>query len=179
MNYSDPEDRIKKHIVEILGRHFILRQEVSGTFLVDGSGVRVDFFARPLPHLVERGFDDFWFAIEAKHINLAGDVGKQINQLFWQAITYGQSTFGLHGDIERPGFVLICVDYMPKYGDSKWEQWQALKNFAQYANVGVLALDGAEWLIEFGCTSYYNSRRDVRSKVQNLGTKRYSGNATR
>ena len=53
--------------------------------------------------------------------------------------------------------------------------WRELLSFGQYANVGQLYLDShLGWGIKFGDGGYY-SKKYGRSRIKNLGTKRYVG----
>lgn len=165
------EDEIKSLIVRTLSTDFQLVPEVEGKHLIENLSVRIDFMAFPKPHLVNNGFAEAWFGIEAKRGNFTE--AKQINRLMWQCITYAQSIFEIDGAIIRPMFVLASVDYEPQYGDPKWAEWNTLGHFVLYGNVGVMELQPF-WRIRFGSTPYYGQKRG-KGKVANVGTNRHIG----
>jgi hypothetical protein len=169
---DDEEDKIKVDIVRELSADFDLVPEVEGKHLIEDKKVIIDFLARPKSHLVANDFDEAWFGIEAKKIDPSK--GSSINRLFWQCLSYSQSEFNIEGSIIRPMFVLACVDVLPKYGDPKFNEWQAVRCFVQYGNVGVLELAPA-WRIVFGAASPYYSKKRGKNNVTNLGTNRYVG----
>ncbi len=55
-------------IQKILGADFELLPEVNGRNMVEERKVRIDFLAYPKKHLIENGFDNRVFGIEAKSI---------------------------------------------------------------------------------------------------------------
>lgn len=165
------EDEIKSLILHTLSADFQLVPEVKGKHLIENTPVRIDFMAFPKPHLINNGFDEAWFGIEAKRGNFSE--AKQINRLMWQCITYAQSTFEIDSTIIRPMFVLASVDHEPQIGDPKRVEWNTLVNFAPYGNVGVMELQPF-WRIRFGGTPYYGQKRG-KGKVANVGVNRHIG----
>ena len=165
------EDHIKTTTIKVLSPDFELIPEVRGRSLVEGRMVRIDFLAFPKSHLIENGFDNQFFGIEAKSVDFSQS--KKINKLIWQSISYAQSEFQYNGAFVRPIFVLMCLLSEPKFGTPGFEEWKTLSRFAQYGNVGVIELKPF-WRVRFGDCSYYNQRRG-KSAIANLGTKRNVG----
>lgn len=167
------EADIKLLVKAKLGEDFVLIEEVPGRHLIEQSPLRIDFLAFQKQHLINAGFGEFWFGIEAKEIRESTTQTKKINRLIWQCITYAQSEFQSPAGIHRPPFVLLCVNTEPKHEDHCFEQWLRLTHFAQYGNVGVMELQ-PYWKIRFGSCRYYG-KKEGKGNVKNLGVKRYVG----
>ena len=163
------EPELKSQLRKTLHDSFDLREEVNGQFLVDGTSVIIDFLAYPKTELIDRGFDPFWFGIEAKSPQCK-DPKKKGLQVAWQTITYAQSRF----DDIRPQFVLIFPPLEEFFPDNE-SHW--LKCLLQKANVGDLRIkpNGIDWKIEFGAAGRYFSNTHGRSKTMNLGQRRVVG----
>lgn len=165
------ENHIKMMAQKILGADFELFPEVNGRNMVEGKKVRIDFLAYPKKHLIDNGFDNQVFGIEAKSVDYSQT--KKINKLVWQAISYAQSEFEFNNSLIRPMFVVVCVFKEPEFGSPGFQEWKTLSRFAQYGNVGVIELEPF-WRVRFGDCSYYN-QRNGKSSIANLGTKRNVG----
>lgn len=172
-NFAMNEATLKATLLEGLSEDFKILEEVGGSNLIEGKHVRIDLLLYPKPHLVARGFDPGWFGIEVKDIDfLRPHASQKTRRLFWQSITYAQSMFKVDRKEKiRPNFVLVYVDEEP----TDRSYWRELLSFGQYANVGQLYLDSyLGWGIKFGGGGYY-SKKYGRSRIKNLGTKRYVG----
>ncbi len=172
INNNHYEHYLHQKILRCMGKDFFIMQEVSGFFLVDNSKVRMDFLARPKSHLVENGFDDNWFGIEAKVFRPPKDGSGKLNKLAWQSTTYSQSKFAIPDGAVRPMFVLMCIegDITDEYHAN---HWKSIVNFLQYANVGRLEVkDFHEWKIDFNALYFSSSKGKGKS---NVGLNRYSG----
>lgn len=161
------ENQLKSYLLEHFGKDFIVRDEVEGRFLVDGTPVFIDYLMYPKPNLIEKGFANEWFGIEVKEPG--GDAKKGV-QVAWQAITYSQSEF----DGIRPAFVLIfppITDFFRTEADGYY-----IKVLLQKANVGYLEINkfDKKWKIKFGANSYFYSDSGL-SKTPTIATKRNVG----
>ena len=131
-----------------LENDFILLEEVPGHHPIYKKLVRIDFLAKAKPHLSEAGFTDEWFGIESKWAS--GVIGQtsKVTKMFWQSITYAQSTFVAEGNNIMPKFVAAFV---PDNLEPLIEKhFKSLSQLALYGNVGELYFywDG-NWGIKF------------------------------
>jgi hypothetical protein len=185
------EIALKKNFEKVMHKDFLIKSDVKGRYLVDGSCVEIDFLIFPLAHLCKRGFENFWIGIEVKSPNVKEPV-KQGLKVAWQAITYAQSEF-THLKAEpiieniRPAFVLIYPpiwEFFPRIkaigpNDNHYDYNQSylLNSLIQKGNVGNLVVneDRLNWKIEFSGSQYYYSTQKGRSKILNLGIKKHAG----
>ena len=62
------EPQLKSYLLQYFGKDFIVRDEVEGNFLVDGTPVKIDYLMYPSEKLIEQGFAKEWFGVEVKAI---------------------------------------------------------------------------------------------------------------
>ena len=162
------EDELKRYLLSYLAKDFIVRSEVEGRFLVDGSGVVIDYLIYPKQNLIEHGFVAKWFGTEVKSPDNEG--AKKGIQVAWQAITYSQSEF----ESIRPAFVLIFPPLAEFFG-TQLEAYHVLC-LVQKANVGYIEINSVKksWKIKFGANAYFYSDRGL-SKTPNVSTRRHIG----
>jgi hypothetical protein len=103
---QEQEDKIKQAIVTVLEPHFFVYPEVRGTYLVDGSSLRIDYILKAKPDEILRGLTDQPIGLEVKAPEPDGDIGKAV-QVVHQAIDYANTKFEGFG---RPIFVLVYPD---------------------------------------------------------------------
>jgi len=171
------ESTLKEIVRASLAPHFLLREEVKGSWLVDGTSVIIDFLLYPKPHILRMGFDPVAVGCEVKSPDTV-EPWKKGKRLAWQALTYAQSTF----DGIRPAFVVTYPPLEEFFVSERSEHdnelqgaaGHALSSFLQYANVGSLILEESNWEIRFGSQRYFSKKRG-KGKIKNLGTKRIVG----
>jgi hypothetical protein len=103
---THPETEVKAALRPVLNRHFEFREEVVGVGR-KGQKVKIDFWCHPLPWVVNQGWPDRWFGIEAKGYGLQDQRGKAASRLLYQATVYAQSTFPVNGVQIEPDVVLV------------------------------------------------------------------------
>jgi hypothetical protein len=143
------EKDVKAKIRRVLEPDFYIKEEVTGRFMPDGTGVRIDFMIAPKMPLIIKGFNDLlggdaWIGIEAKGCPEDGKLDTGI-QLAWQAVTYSMSEFG---DMGRPPFILVCPplwNFLQKLGGQSSELFT---NFLQKSNVGMLEILDDKWTLK-------------------------------
>ena len=101
------EEQLKTYLVSRFQDSFIIKEEVKGLFLVDGTPVRIDYLMFPKPDLIKKGFIRAWFGVEVKSLGSIKNRLKKGIATCWQSITYSQSQFG---NI-RPIFVLMFPSF--------------------------------------------------------------------
>lgn len=153
--------------------HFV--KEVKGEHIVEKTTVIVDYFLRPKSHLVNRRFDDTYFAIEVKSPKNSNPHA-QYRKALVQAASYSDSFFSG----KRPTFTLIFPAYkyfMPLSLDDTRHANEVTAYFtiAQYFNVGDFRIgeEKDKWCVWFSGGRYFCSNR---GKGQHNLTKRYVGN---
>jgi hypothetical protein len=161
------EPQLKSYLLQHFGKDFTVRDEVDGSFLVDGTPVEIDYLMYPSEKLIEQGFVKEWFGVEVKAI---GEGPKKGLQVAWQSITYSQSKF----DGIRPAFVLIYPPITEFFGAHINGSY--IKMLLQKANVGYIEINkfSKVWKIMFGANSYFYSDMGL-SKTPNIATKRNVG----
>lgn len=167
------ESKIKLNIYKYLADDFDLFEEVPGNNPLANKKVRIDFLANPKKHLIDRGFSNIIFGVEAKHISAENEPMKKIKNIFWQAITYRYSSFFLKEKLIKPEFILVCHDLELDPGSDLSHDYKIILDFVSRANIGNLVLQ-ENWLIEFHYQRYF-SKRLGKSKVINLENRIHSG----
>ncbi len=179
---KEREDRARNHVAKILGDLFYVKEEVPGSWPVDGRNLRLDLLLRPNEKARSMGFDVDAFGIELKDPQSNESVKKYLDCVI-QAYTYTLCEF----DGMRPSFVLIYPqkekffehDWKNKYSSSENEkpnrrEMSIVGRLMQRANVGELLLTDEKIQIEFGGARFFDSVKG-RSKVKGLGIKRQVG----
>jgi len=167
MNIDMDETQLKSYLLQHFGKNFIVRDEIKGNFLVDGTPVIIDYLMYPNKELIEKGFVKEWFGVEVKAI---GEGAKKGLQVAWQAITYSQSKF----DGIRPAFVLIYPPITEFFGAQINGSY--IRMLLQKANVGYIEINNFNkaWKIIFGANPYFYSDIGL-GKTPNAATKRNIG----
>ncbi|ENJ1692197.1 hypothetical protein ACJO1W_23875 [Vibrio parahaemolyticus] len=177
------EQELKNKLEKELEADFILKKEVRGQFLVDGTGVVIDYLAKARRHVVkDQGFPDEWFGIEVKGFPTK-DLAKKGKELAWQALTYAMSEF----EGQRPMFVLTYPAIKNFFDNNKilnerterhYEKNEAfqLVTFLEKGNVGSLEIRNSGWNMYFGSWQSYCSKNTPLNRKKNYGTKRNVGN---
>ena len=180
MDFRDMnESELKAFLDEFLEPDFNFVTEVEGCHIVERVKVKADYILRPKPHLVKRGFDDEYFAIEVKSPKNANP-HSQYRKALVQSASYVDSCFGARQI--RPMFSLIFpnMDYFTPLDPDDNIHLTEVKSYftlAQYLNVGDLRVNPTakknRWSIWFSGGRYYCVNKG-RGK-HNL-TQRYVGN---
>lgn len=176
MNFREMKEQdLKNYLDDYLKPDFHFAKEVKGLHIVEQVSVIADYIVRPKSHLVEKGFDDNYFAIEVKSPDVK-QPNSQYRKTVVQAASYVDSLFSG----KRPLFTLIFPEmsyFRPEEIDKSGYYQQVLAYFqlAHYFNVGDFRVNQNKdkWCIWFGGGRYYCSSRGKGS--HNL-TKRYVGN---
>lgn len=153
------EPQLWEAAVRTLGGSFEIQREVPGTFLGDGSPVRIDLLLRPRPATVARGFHDAWFGIEIKSAAVK-ERKKQGLALAWQAITYSLSEFSGR----RPAFVLTFLGQGYFWDEQERLVASYLQSLLIRSNVGELRVNGrdqSDWSMRFAGMAYFSNRRGL------------------
>lgn len=176
------EIELKRALVAALMPDFHIATEVTGVHMIEQKNIRADYIIRPKAHLVTRGFDDVYVAVEVKAPGI-NDIFKASTTV-WQAATYVQSKYW--GKV-RPAFGVVFPD-ISVFTDgassfSKDPQVIAtakaariLVHIGQYMNVGFLDLKPTnltDWSIAIGGQRYF-SQKYGKSSLKLI--KRYIGN---
>jgi len=142
------EETLKRKIRTHLEKDFVVLEEVEGRHAGYGQVVRIDFMLKAKSHLIAQGFTDEWFGIECKWAS--GVIGQtsKITRMFWQSITYAQSSYVIAGNPITPVFVAVFVP--DSLEPSIENHFKSLSQLALYGNVGELYFyrDG-NWGIKF------------------------------
>lgn len=169
------EIELKQFVEKIIEKDFHFAREVKGLHIVEKVPVRADYILRPKEHLVERGFDDEYFAIEVKSPKNSNPHA-QYRKALVQAASYVDSLFSGN----RPIFTLIFPHsdcFKPLNPDDVFHTHEVLTYFkiAQYFNVGDFhyKITDKNWCVNFMGGRYFCS--DKGRGPHNL-TKRYVGN---
>lgn len=175
------ENDLKLLLIEKLSTDFELIPEVFGLHpIIRDKKMKIDFIARPKSHIIDQDFIDEWFGIEVKYISDTR-IGRQLNKVFWQAITYAQSTFNIGKppslEKERPCFVFVFINTRAIITEHQ-ERLSNLVSFCQYGNVGQLLLYANGYSFEFGGGIYFRKRNDIIHRGKNnVGVNHFAGNS--
>ncbi|GAB4530289.1 MAG: hypothetical protein OHK0046_50790 [Anaerolineae bacterium] len=169
------EPQLKLFLNEFLDPDFHFASEVVGKHIVEEVQVVADYILRPKSHLIEKGFDDVYFAIEVKSPKHSNP-HSQYRKALVQAASYADSRFGG----KRPLFTLIFpqADYFKPLNAQNVrhdEEVSAYFRIGQYFSVGDFRIHQPKdrWCIWFSGGRYFCSNRG--RGPHNL-TKRYVGN---
>lgn len=100
------EDFVKIRIRQILPLYFLYTEETTGIGPM-GQKVRIDFWCKAKPGLIDLGFPDIPIGIEAKSHDLKDHRKKTAIRLIHQAILYRNSRFPTREGFMQPGMVLV------------------------------------------------------------------------
>ena len=87
------EPELKSKLKLILQNDFVVREEVAGISIIDGSPLRADFLVYPKDEIIQRGFAKSWIGIEVKEIDFKRHDSSKLYGTFWQAVCYAQTNF--------------------------------------------------------------------------------------
>ena len=179
---SEREDKTRKILIEKLSGLFDVKEEVQGSWPLDGRHLRLDLLLRPNSKAKALGFDVDAIGVEIKDPQSKESVKKLLDCVV-QAYTYTFCEF----DGVRPSFILIypeiekffSYDWQNKYTSSEREkptnrEINLLKRLMQRANVGELIISEDKYTFKFAFARFFDSKRG-RSKVEGLGLNRYIG----
>ncbi len=173
---SEPE--LRGWLESWLGQDFDFFPEVQGLH-PSGKGVQVDYLIYPKQHLIDLGFCARYVSVEAKYLNQRDGFSHRASRAMWQAISYTQSTFTLHGNQVRPAFGLLFSNLSFEderarlkvlsefYNDLA--QWRALRQLANHAAVGVFEMRGSRsnhsgWKMDFAGGTYFSRTDDFYTR---------------
>ncbi len=176
------ETELKRVLTAVLLPDFHIASEVWGTHIAEQRKIRADYIIRPKAHLVKRGFDDGYIAVEVKAPQ--GVDLFRASSTMWQCATYVQA---MYWNKVRPifGFVFPSLyDFSGNVSSSSkdlHEQYKAggarmLAHIGQFMNVGFLDTSPtnlADWSIRIGGERYF-SQKYGKSQLNLI--KRYVGN---
>lgn len=175
------EIKTRKILVERLSGFFDIKEEVSGSWPIDGRSLRLDLLLRPNERAKALGFDVDAIGIEIKDTKSKESVKKLLDCVV-QAYTYTFCEF----DGVRPSFILVYpeiekffnYDWLNKYASAESEkpnrEINLLKRLMQRANVGELILSKDKFTFKFASARFFDSMKG-RSKIKGLGLNRYVG----
>ncbi len=179
---AERETKTRKILIEKLSGLFDIKEEVPGSWPLDGRTLRLDLLLRPNAKAKALGFDEDAIGIEIKDPESKESVKKLLDCVV-QAYTYTFCEF----DEVRPSFVLIYPeietffnhDWLNKYASSEKEkptnrEIRLLKRLMQRANVGELIISREKYTFKFASARFFDSIKG-RSKIKGLGLNRYVG----
>jgi len=179
---TERENKARKILIERLSGLFAIKEEVPGSWPLDGRPLRLDLLLRPNSKARALGFDVDAIGVEIKDPRSKESVKKLLDCVV-QAYTYTFCEF----DRVRPAFILIYPevenffkhDWENKYSKSENEkptnrEVNLLKRLMQRANVGELIVEEDKYTFKFAFTRFFDSMKG-RSKVKGLGLNRYVG----
>lgn len=179
---SEREEKVRRFLVEKLSDLFYIKEEVPGSWPIDGRALRLDLLLRPNEKARSMGFDVEAVGVEIKDPKSKESVKKLLDSVV-QAYTYTFCQF----DGVRPAFIMVYPevqkffeqDWIHKYSKSSNEkpsrrEMNLLKRLMQRANVGELIISEDKYTFKFAFTRFFDSKRG-RSKVKGLGLNRYVG----
>ena len=179
---TEREDKARQFLIRRLSGLFDIREEVEGSWPLDGQPLRLDLLLRPNEKARALGFDVDAIGIEIKDPQSKESVKKLLDCVV-QAYTYTFCEF----DGVRPSFILIYpeiekffkYDWENKYSKSENEkptnrEMNLLKRLMQRANVGELIVSDEKYTFKFAFARFFDSVKG-RSKVKGLGLNRYVG----
>ena len=179
---TERESRTRKILIKKLSGLFDIKEEVPGSWPLDGRNLRIDLLLRPNEKAKALGFDVDAIGIEIKDPKSKKSVKKLLDCVL-QAYTYTFCEF----DGVRPSFILIYpeiekffnYDWTNKYAGAERERpthrgIDLLKRLMQRANVGELMISEDKYTFKFASARFFDSQKG-RSKVKGLGLNRYVG----
>lgn len=179
---AERESKTRKILIEKLSDLFDIKEEVPGSWPLDGRNLRLDLLLRPNEKAKALGFDVDAIGIEIKDPKSKESVKKLLDCVV-QAYTYTFCEF----DGVRPSFILIYPevekffnhDWVNKYASSESEkptnrEINLLKRLMQRANVGELIISKEKYTFKFAFARFFDSQKG-RSKIKGLGLNRYVG----
>lgn len=179
---TEREDKVRKYIAHKLSDLFHIKEEVPGSWPLDGRPLRLDLLLRPNEKAKSLGFDVEAVGVEIKDPKSKESVKKLLDCVV-QAYTYTFCEF----DGVRPAFIMVYPeiekffehDWINKYSRSDNEkptrrEMNLLKRLMQRANVGELIISEDKYTFKFAFARFFDSKRG-RSKVKGLGLNRYVG----
>jgi hypothetical protein len=161
------EKLLKDELLKLLQDEFEIYSDVPGTSDFYNKKIFADFLLFPRPHLLENGFDPYWFGVEVKHFDKTGDTGK-LSRQYWQAITYKHAQFNINKNNITPKFFL-CYSNFEKMNLSNeyspFQFWMGVENTAALGKVGRFEVYPNRmfkkvngWGIKFATSWYFTSK---------------------
>ncbi len=163
------EGRVRHAICASLHADFVIKQDVPGLHILEGSRVVADLTLEARPHIASQGFPAQLIPVEVKQLN---DKDNKSVKAAWQAITYAQSTF----NGQRPPFVLLFPPLSLFLKNGQFcEHATCLRSLLPKANVGELSFRrNGEWEVTFAPHRFFSPSTGL-GKNAHVASKRYVG----
>lgn len=179
----ETEIQLRSWLHPMIERDFEVATEVRGHHLTARTRVQIDYILVPRAHLVAQGFKPDPIGLEAKYLPLDNGFSPRASRFIWQAISYTDCEFELHGQLTRLSHVLLFsnlsfedelrqlrgITDSPLANDQA--KWTALLELANHANVASLQMYGSRvrsdgWKIKFASGVYF-SKFEETPKLHN------------
>lgn len=166
------EGEIKKWIKSSLKRDFFMYEEVKGVHIATKKIVQIDFVFYPKPHLIEAGFVNEPFGIEAKYIKQEKGFTRKMSRGVWQAMSYNECKFKIGQQEIKLKFSLLFSNLSFKAEtallmnlgheyENDLVEMRGMLSIANHARVGMLNISGNKksckgWSMTFGGGTYFS-----------------------
>lgn len=167
------EYQVKNWLKDHFERDFHIYEEVWGVHLAENVNVRIDFVFYPKPHLIEAGFVEEPFGVEAKYFKQEDGFTRKTSRGIWQTISYNDCQFEIGARKFRLKFCLLfsnlsftaetaLIRNLGYEGENDQVEWSGMLHVANHARVGVLSVSGSRemlkgWAMRFAGGTYFSS----------------------